>query len=266
MSSINLRKGIFMRRKDNKTTTDFKMDEYRERLIEERKITELVKTYSQKKIIKNANTKIFWNKKIEAGDDFRKLDPMSKDRIIQVVRMIRGKKGKILDLGFGYGYFEQKIKEKKSNFELYGTDISSYAVERARKKYSKNFFVGSISKLSFNDNLFDYVISLECLEHIESNKIFKTLGEIKRVLKIKGKAIFSVPINEKYTKDFNPNNHLRRYSEKLFIQELIIAGFKAEKVMKLYAFSNYYLLRKVLSKLLPYRWKPNILIVKCSIG
>lgn len=253
-----------MRRKNNKITTDFEMDEHREKLINEKKITELVKTYSQKKIIKNANTKNFWDKKIETGDGFGKLDPMSKDRIIQVTRMIRAKKGKILDLGFGYGYFEQEIKEKKGNYELYGIDISSYAVERARKKYGKNFFVGSILKLPFKDNFFDYVISLECLEHIESNKIFKILSEIKRVLKIRGKAIFSVPINEKYTENFNPNNHLRRYSERLFIQELLIAGFKIEKVIKLYAFSNYYLLKKVLSKLLPYRWKPNILIIKCS--
>lgn len=240
------------------------MDEYREKLIDQGKITELVKTYSQKKTVKNANTREFWNSKIEAGDDFEKLDSMSKDRIIQVVRLIRAKKGKILDLGFGYGYFEQKIKEKHKNFDLYGIDISSYAVKRARKKYGKNFLAGSISELSFKDNFFDYVISLECLEHIESNKIFKTLGEIKRVLKKQGEAIFSVPINEKYTQAFNPNNHLRRYSEKLFTQELIITGFKVEKVIKLYAFSNYYLLKKLLSKLLLYRWKPNILIVKCS--
>ena len=191
---------------------------------------------------------------------------MSKDRIVQVIRLIRAKEGRILDLGFGYGYFEQKIKDENNNFELYGIDVSNYAVEQARKKYGKNFFIGSISKLPFKDNFFDYVVSLECLEHIESNKIFITLAEIKRVLKVKGRAIFSVPINEKYTEDFNPNNHLRRYSEKIFTQELIIARFKVEKTIKLYAFSNYYLLKKLLSKLLPYRWKPNILIAKCSRG
>ena len=191
---------------------------------------------------------------------------MSKDRIINVTRLIQGKKGKILDLGFGYGYFEQKIKEKKSNFELYGIDISSYAVEQARKQYGQNFFIGPISnKLPFNNNFFDYVVSLECLEHIESNKIIKTLSEVRRVLKIKGKAIFSVPINEKYTNNFNPNNHLRRYSQKLFINELNIVGFKIEKIINLFAFSNYYSLKSFLKFLFPKRWKPNVLIVECAI-
>ena len=141
-----------MRRKNNKTTTDFEMDRYREKLIDEKKITELVKTYnSQKKIIKNSNTKQFWNKKIEAGDDFRKLDSMSKDRIIQVVRMIQAKKGKILDIGFGYGYFEQKLKERSKNYKLYGIDVSSFAVDQAKRRYGKNFFLGSILKLPFHN-------------------------------------------------------------------------------------------------------------------
>ncbi len=249
----------------NKKMNHFQFDEYRMKLIKEKNIAKLIKTYNYLAGKKDPNTKNFWNKKIEKGKIFTELDPMSKDRIFQAVKMVQGENGKILDLGFGYGYFEEGIKQERENFQLYGIDISNFAVEQAKRKYGKNFFTGSIFKIPFKNKFFDFVVSLECLEHIPSNKIFGTLNEIKRVLKTTGKAIFSIPINEKYTPFYNPNNHLRRYSKELFIQELIIAGFKVEKIIQLYAFSSFYSFKKIIQKILPHKWKPNVLLVRCSI-
>lgn len=243
----------------------FELDEIRDELIKKKEFKSFIESYKFKTVLINPNTQKVWNGKILKGKKFNDLDPMSMDRIMQIVKMIKGKSGKILDLGFGYGYFEQKIKEKKNRFILYGIDISRFAVNEARKKYGCNFFTGNISdKLPFKENYFDYVVSLECLEHIESDKIFGILKEIKRVLKEKGKAIFSVPINEKYTLTYNPNNHLRRYSRRIFIQELIYSGFKIEKTIELYAFSRNYHFKKLINSFLKLKKTPNILIVKCT--
>ena len=159
----------------------FDLDDYRTKLAKAKKIQELIKTYNYSTVMKNPNTKDFWNKKIETGEIFDKLDPMSKDRNIQAVRMIHRENGKILDTGFGYGYFEQKLKERSKNYKFYGIDVSSFAVDQAKRRYGKNFFLGSILKLPFHNNFFDFVVSFECLEHIQSNKIFEVLSEIKRV-------------------------------------------------------------------------------------
>lgn len=249
----------------SKTNDYFTLDNYRTRLVKRQNVKELLKTYKYETVIKNPNTNVFWNKKIKRGRTFEKLDPMSKERITKAVKMIKSNGVKILDIGFGYGYFEQKLQEKYDNFQLYGLDVSTIAVDDAKKKYGKNFFVGSPEKLRFKSNFFDYVVSFECLEHIPANNIFTVLKEIKRVLKDDGRAIFSVPINEKYTLQNNPNNHLRRYSSELFLKELVIAGFKIEKVIKLFAFNSYYSLKKLIRPFLPYKWNPNVILVLCHL-
>ncbi len=74
-------------------------------------------------------------------------------------------------------------------------------------KLSLKFFPTKIqhqdlTMLSFNNNLFNYVLSFDCFEHIPNYK--KALKEIFRVLKPNGKLLFSVPFDLN-----NPKNHIR---------------------------------------------------------
>ena len=51
-----------------------------------------------------------------------------------------------------------------------------------------------LTRLDFDDNSFDFVLSNHVLEHIPDDR--KAMSEIFRVLKVGGKAIITVPINE----------------------------------------------------------------------
>jgi hypothetical protein len=59
----------------------------------------------------------------------------------------------------------------------------------------------------------------------------------------------------------NPNAHLRVYTEELINAELKIAGFKVKKIIPLYAFGRFYGVKKVLARILWWKWKPNDLVI-----
>jgi TolB-like protein len=59
----------------------------------------------------------------------------------------------------------------------------------------------------------------------------------------------------------NPNGHLRMYTEDLITAELRLAGFKVLAVKTLFAFKNFYKVKKIIARILKNRWKPNNIIV-----
>jgi ubiquinone/menaquinone biosynthesis C-methylase UbiE len=85
----------------------------------------------------------------------------------------------IIDFGFGKGnamkYFENK------GFKIYGTEISSYAVEK-QKENGKEVFHASLDNLEiFRDNQFNIGFCNDVIEHIPTNLIIKSLEEMTRV-------------------------------------------------------------------------------------
>jgi len=61
-----------------------------------------------------------------------------------------------------------------------------------------------LTELEFEDNTFDFVICNHVLEHIPDDQ--KAMSEIFRVLNTGGKAIITVPINEKLRKTYENNS------------------------------------------------------------
>ncbi|MBT6183038.1 class I SAM-dependent methyltransferase, partial [archaeon] len=103
-------------------------------------------------------------------------------------------KKNILDIGCGSGRNFQKL----SNTKLYATDFSNEMLKLARKKAKllkiDAEFKQTISEnLLFDDNFFDAIICYAVLHCVDSKKSReKTLQEIYRTLKSKGKVILSV--------------------------------------------------------------------------
>lgn len=194
-------------------------------------------------------------------------NPMLKDRLRTVVKMIEGDNLSILNVGFGSANLENIFFSQKKTFNWYGIDISRFSVKNASKKYPQgNFEVGNINSIKSKDNYFNYVVGLEILEHIKPSFTFKALGEMHRVLKRGGKLIISVPLNEKLeemvSRNKNPNAHVRVYSPSLVKAELKISGFKILRDKRLFAFHNYYTIKTFIAKhLLPWKFKPNNIIV-----
>ena len=101
----------------------------------------------------------------------------------------------ILDCCCGCGF--TSVKLAKRGALITGIDISPRMIELAKKNAefnnvsrSINFKVMSVQDMSFNDNKFDYVVSLVGLHHLNLELAGKG---ISRVLKVGGKAIFLEP-------------------------------------------------------------------------
>lgn len=65
----------------------------------------------------------------------------------------------LLDAGCGEGFYTHQ--HKTSNNQVYGVDIAKETIKIASKRYKEcHFSVGTLSKLSFSDNYFGWVISV----------------------------------------------------------------------------------------------------------
>ncbi|MBN1634169.1 MAG: methyltransferase domain-containing protein [Ignavibacteria bacterium] len=87
-----------------------------------------------------------------------------------------------------------------SNYEIPSIIKSEYYDDVPRGNFKGNIKSEDLQNLTFDDNSFDCIISLDVLEHIPDPWI--AFSEIKRVLKPKGAAIITVPIDRRnqYTK------------------------------------------------------------------
>ena len=98
-------------------------------------------------------------------------------------------KGKALDICCGAGTNTVYLAEK--GFQVTGIDISSKAVEYARKKAEQanvkiNFMVQNFLKLPFKDEEFDFVFDMGCFHHVEVEDRNTFIKRISRVLKNDG--------------------------------------------------------------------------------
>jgi len=93
---------------------------------------------------------------------------------------------KILDVGCGKGYLLYEIKKILPNINIYGFDISSYAINNSKieiRKYLLKF--DARKKFPFKNNFFDLTISLGTLHNFSLPDLEKSIKEIQRISKKK---------------------------------------------------------------------------------
>ena len=101
---------------------------------------------------------------------------------------------RILEAGCGEGFSSYQVISGLKKSAFFGLDLEYKALFQATGRcQSKNFINGTIYSLPFNQNIFDLVICLEVLEHLENPET--ALEELCRISK--KWLILSVP-NEPY--------------------------------------------------------------------
>lgn len=99
------------------------------------------------------------------------------------------KGGKVLDIGCGIGKYLHYLEDL--GWDVYGVDISSRAVEGARKSGLENVFQGELQEVRFESSFFDVVDLHHVFEHIPNPN--ETLKEINRILKPGGEVVITLP-------------------------------------------------------------------------
>ena len=90
---------------------------------------------------------------------------------------------KILDVGCGKGFLLFDLLKVRSDLEIYGLDISSYAIENSKEEIRENIVLGNSNNLPWPDKYFDLVISITTLHNLYNYDLFQSLKEIERVAK-----------------------------------------------------------------------------------
>uniref|UniRef100_UPI0035AF7C6C class I SAM-dependent methyltransferase n=1 Tax=Hylemonella sp. TaxID=2066020 RepID=UPI0035AF7C6C len=88
---------------------------------------------------------------------------------------------KILDVGCGKGFQLYELTQLCPGVEVYGIDVSAYAIENAKEEVKGRLQVGSATSLPYADNEFDFVFSINTLHNLHCYDLDKALREIERV-------------------------------------------------------------------------------------
>ncbi|MCK4251601.1 class I SAM-dependent methyltransferase [candidate division WOR-3 bacterium] len=100
----------------------------------------------------------------------------------------------ILEIGCGLGLFAISMASKGARVSA--IDISEYAIKTAKQKATKenleiDFRIMDAESLKFRNNDFELIYGISILHHLDLKRV---IPEIKRVIKIGGKAIFIEPM------------------------------------------------------------------------
>ena len=90
---------------------------------------------------------------------------------------------KVLDVGCAKGFLVKDLMISCPGLEVFGIDVSDYALLNADPKIVGRLHLGSAEKLPFPNEVFDLVISINTLHNLEQNQIITALSEIQRVSK-----------------------------------------------------------------------------------
>lgn len=97
-------------------------------------------------------------------------------------------KGRLLDVGCAVGFLLEEARIK--GWDVYGAEMSSYAVNKARQK-GLNVFDGDLTDADFKNNFFDVITCLGTIEHLQDPAA--AIGKISRILKHDGILVLSTP-------------------------------------------------------------------------
>ncbi|MFC1818730.1 class I SAM-dependent methyltransferase [Thermodesulfobacteriota bacterium] len=125
---------------------------------------------------------------------------------VAVAEKFSSSKGIALDAATGMGYGAKVLNTYFEN--VYGIDICDEALNHAKAKYNGPIFKkGNVLDLSFDDNSFEAVFSIETLEHLHREDLNGYINELIRVTKSGGIIFISTPNKPVYSSLHTVKDH-----------------------------------------------------------
>ena len=91
----------------------------------------------------------------------------------------------VLDIGCGKGFLLFELKQLIPELQIFGLDISSYAIENSKEEVRDSLHIGSAASLPYAASSMDLVLSINTLHNLRCYDLEKALHEISRVMKEK---------------------------------------------------------------------------------
>lgn len=88
---------------------------------------------------------------------------------------------RILDIGCGKGYLLYEFTQSMPGVEVAGVDISEYAIENGKDEVKPFLQVGNANNLPYEDDAFDFVVSLGAFHNLHNYDLKKAIAEMQRV-------------------------------------------------------------------------------------
>lgn len=94
-----------------------------------------------------------------------------------------GSSSTVLDVGCAKGFFLYDLKLAFPGINITGVDLSEYAIANSIPEIKPYLQVGNATKLPFENNYFDFVISINTIHNLNREDCAIALQEIERVTK-----------------------------------------------------------------------------------
>ena len=94
-----------------------------------------------------------------------------------------GNSSTVLDVGCAKGFFLYDLKLAFPGINITGVDLSEYAIANSIPEIKPYLQVGNATKLPFENNYFDFVISINTIHNLNREDCAIALQEIERVTK-----------------------------------------------------------------------------------
>ena len=166
-----------------------------------------------------------------------------------ILKKIKYKKGKFIDIGAGNGLVLRFFKDR--GFEVTGMELSQELCDAMKKNPQMRgieVVQGNITEKKGSEN-FDYVLASDVIEHIEDDR--KALKNLFSFVKPGGLLILTIPAHSHlFGKRDKAWGHHRRYDKKVLLDKLSILQGKVEFITywNLSGYFPYLISEKVLRK------------------
>jgi protein-L-isoaspartate(D-aspartate) O-methyltransferase len=88
---------------------------------------------------------------------------------------------KILDIGCGKGFLLFDFLKVVPGVEVFGIDVSEYAIENSKEEIRDRIKVGNATSLPWQDGYFDFVYSINTFHNLHNYDLDLALREMERV-------------------------------------------------------------------------------------